>query len=374
MNINKPIPQCNPHANYVSHNGEINTAIKKVLNGGRYILGDEVECFESEFAKFMDTAGAIGVASGTDAIEIALRACGVSQGDTVVTVSHTAVATVAAIERCGANPLFVDIDPNTYTMDPESLKQLLCNASFNIKAVIPVHLYGQPADLNKIAEICKKFKVKLIEDCAQAHGALLDGKKVGTLGDFGTFSFYPTKNLGAIGDGGILISNNLQLVEKAKLIRQYGWKERYISAIHGVNSRLDELQAAILRVKLKYLEKDNQRRREIASIYNESLLDTKLHLPLCRNNVLHVYHQYVVRYEKRDDLREKLQAVGVGTAIHYPVAVHQQPAYSGIPRPVALTNTESITGGVLSLPMYPELHNYELEFVIDAMKTILKYS
>ena len=236
----------NPGAQYQRHKAEIDQAIHKVLERGWYILGEEVQNFESEFADYIGVDFAISVGSGTDALHIALRAFDIGPGDEVITVSNTAVATVAAIELCGASPVLVDIDPITYTLDPERLPEQI---SSRTKAIIPVHLYGRPVDMAPIMEIARKFNIRVIEDCAQAHGATYHGDKVGSLGHMGCFSFYPTKNLGALGDGGMVVTDNPELAEKMSLLRQYGWADRYISQIPGWNSRLDEIQASILRVK-----------------------------------------------------------------------------------------------------------------------------
>ncbi len=363
------ILQCNPKAGYFAHKKEIDEAVSKVLNSGWYILGDECLAFENEFSKFNQTDFALGVASGTDALELALRALGVVAGDQVITVSHTAVATVSAISRVGAEPVFVDI-LDDYTLDPEQLEVILRKTK--AKAVIVVHLYGQPADMDLIMPIARQFNVPVIEDCAQAHGALFNGKKVGSFGIAGCFSFYPTKNLGAIGDGGMLVTSNKDVYEAAKVIRQYGWKERYISEVQGINSRLDELQAAILRIKLKYLEQSNLQRQKIARFYFDNLSDTHLFLPAKKSVSEHVFHQFVVRTENRDFLKSVLSEKKIGTAVHYPKPVHQQPAYKN-PKfcPLPLVNTEGLCSQILSLPMYPELSDNEVAVVCDAVNSTM---
>jgi len=376
MKTNKTfIQQANPKAGYYAYKAEIDAAFKRVLESGWYILGQEVKSFEDEFASYIGIGNAIGVASGTDAIEIALRACGVGKGDLVFTVSHTAVATVASIERSGAVPVLVDIDPKTYTMDPGCLEKAIAyykknNTSYSTKAIIPVHLYGHPADMQAVMDIAKRNQLIVIEDCAQAHGAKLDGKNVGRFGDLGTFSFYPTKNLGALGDGGIVICNDKGLADNVRALREYGWKERYVSAFSGLNSRLDELQAAILRVKLKKLDSDNARRREIASLYNEILESTNLLLPSENANILHAYHLYVVQTDKQEGLQRYLRDHGVGTAIHYPVPVHLQPAYRGkiLIGLEGLEITETVCRQILSLPMYPQMTNERVEKVCTCIK------
>lgn len=369
MSANRPteVPQTAPKAGYLAHQSEIDSAIQRVLNSGWYILGREVESFEQEFAAYIGVCHAIGVANGTDALELSLRACDVGPGDLVFTVSHTAVATVAAIELAGATPVLVDIDPITYTMDPNCLEDALAHPPAGTpKAIIPVHLYGHPADMPAILELAKLHGLYVIEDCAQSHGATLDGRMTGAWGDIAAFSFYPTKNLGALGDGGMVVTNNPALAERVRLLQQYGWRERYISEIPGGNSRLDELQAAVLSVKLRNLDKENMQRRSLAQTYNRLLADAGLTLPEVRSGVIHVYHQYVVRLPQRDALRIYLWQAGIGTLIHYPAPVHLQPAYQGRLAVVApLPWTEQAARQVLSLPMFPQLSDNQVQFVSE---------
>jgi dTDP-4-amino-4,6-dideoxygalactose transaminase len=368
------IPQSNPKANYLAHKAEIDTAINQVLESGWYILGNEVSSFEREFAKNMGAAQAVGVASGTDALEIALRACGIGEGDFVITVSHTAVATAAAIERARARPVFIDIDPTHFTMAPKQLEALLTSWPFSQKpkAVIPVHLYGQPANMPEILKIARQHRLFIIEDCAQAHGATINGQKVGTWGDLGCFSFYPTKNLGALGDGGIVITNDDKLAEQLRWLREYGWRTRYVSDIPGgINSRLDEIQAAILRVKLKYLNKENEHRRTIAQNYTTLLNNNKsITLPQTMTGTAPVFHQYVIRVKERDALRLALKEQGINTLIHYPVPIHQQPAFSDN-QLCPLPHTEQAASQILSLPMYPELTNQEVEKIAQTLLRLI---
>jgi dTDP-4-amino-4,6-dideoxygalactose transaminase len=266
-----------PKANYLAHKEEIDQAIRRVLDSGWYILGQEVAAFEQEFAQYLGVSQAVGVGSGTDALEIALRACGVGVGDAVITVSHTVVATVAAIELVGAMPVLVDIDPITFTLDPNRLEDTIAqHQGSRIKAIIPVHLYGHPAAMPAIKEIARRHDLYVIEDCAQSHGAAIKGRKTGAWGDLAAFSFYPTKNLGALGDGGAVVTDNAELAQKLRLLREYGWQRRYISEMPGMNTRLDEIQAAVLRVKLQYLDKENAQRRELAEVYNSRLSATPL--------------------------------------------------------------------------------------------------
>jgi dTDP-4-amino-4,6-dideoxygalactose transaminase len=339
-----------------------------VLEGGWYILGQEVTAFEEEFARYLGAAHAVGVGSGTDAIHLALRACGVGPGDAVLTVSHTAVATVAAIELAGATPVLVDIDPETCTLDPNHLKVVLAAwTGPRPRAVIPVHLYGHPADLPAILEVARRHDLVVIEDCAQSHGATLDGRKTGTWGHVAAFSFYPTKNLGALGDGGAVVTSDPGLAQRARLLREYGWRERYVSELPGMNTRLDELQAAVLRVKLRHLDRENARRRALARLYDARLGGTPLALPRARGAVEHVYHLYAVRGAERDDLRAYLKGRAVGTAVHYPVPVHLQPAYAGrrLDRGRGLPETERVCRETLSLPLHPQLADGQAEYVSE---------
>lgn len=353
----------NPKNQYLSHKKEIDEAILKVLNSGRYILGEEVELFEKEFAQYIGVKYGIGVGSGTEALHIALKACGIGAGDEVITVSHTAVATVSAIELCGATPVLVDIDPDFMTIDVSKIKNAI---SKKTKAVIPVHIYGQPADMKPILKIAHKHRIKVIEDCAQAHGAVYEGKKVGSWGDIACFSFYPTKNLGAIGDGGMIVTDDNKLFDRCRLIQEYGWRKRYISEIAGWNSRLDELQAAILRVKLKYLDNDNNLRRELVSYYSNNLKHLDIVLPKERKNNKHVYHLYVMRIKYRNELKFFLEENKIFSLIHYPVPIHLQPAYKGKIKIVGLLNeTELVAKEILSLPLYPEIKISELKRVIS---------
>lgn len=372
------VPQSDPKASYLAHQREIDAAVRETLESGWYILGKQVAAFESEFAAYLGVADCIGVANGTDALVLALRACGIGAGDVVITVSHTAVATVAAIELAGAAPLLVDIDPATFTINPQAVEDAINSyqGSAKIKAIIAVHLYGHPAELSAIADLAHRFNLRMVEDCAQAHGAQfktgIGEKRAGTSGDIAAFSFYPTKNLGALGDGGAVVTNDAALAERVRLLREYGWRDRYVSEVTGMNSRLDELQAAILRVKLKYLDEENKRRRQIARAYDNGLVAASLQLPQVHHDVLHAYHQYVVRAKgdgERDQLKERLRKRGVGTLIHYPVPVHLQPAYCDrvLIGPGGLPETERAAREVLSLPMFPQLTHEQVEMVCQAI-------
>lgn len=356
------IPCANPLAQYQSHKEEIFEAVKRVLEGGNYILGPEVKAFEQSFAAYCGTDYAVGVNSGTDALILALRALNVGAGDEVITVSHTAVATIAAIIASGATPVLVDIEPAYYTMDPEGFKRAITSKT---KAVIPVHLYGQSADMDTIMTIARKHGLFVIEDCAQATGATFKGKRVGSIGDAGCFSFYPTKNLGAIGDGGMVVTGSAKLAQRIRRLGQYGWNEKRITDEPGFNSRLDEIQAAILNVKLKSLDVDNARRKDIAQIYNEMLPNLQVTPPTERLNASHVYHLYVIACNNRDALKKSLSESGILTGVHYAAPVHRHHGYNEkcILPEMGLPVTERAVGTILSLPMYPEILPKQFELM-----------
>ena len=367
------ILQCDPKAGYLAHKAEIDDAIAAALDSGWYILGQQVHDFEQEFAQLVGpNQHAVGVASGTDALVLALRACDIGVGDTVITVSHTAVATVAAIELTGATPLLVDINPHTFTLDLNQVADVLRAANPPINAIIPVHLYGQMADMAALCQLAADYGIPVIEDCSQAHGATWQGKSAGEWGTIAAFSLYPTKNLGALGDGGVITLPDVALAERIRRLRHYGWDAQRDSLEPGLNSRLDEMQAAILRVKLRYLEAENERRRTIAQMYSDGLANTDLILPVTVPEATHVYHQYVVRVAARDDFRAALRERDIGTAIHYPNPVHLQPAYRNrIPTAGLLAHTEQVVDEICSLPMFPQLSDEGVQCVVDAIRTVL---
>jgi dTDP-4-amino-4,6-dideoxygalactose transaminase len=362
-----PIPQTDPRAGYFEQKAEIDAAIARVLASGQYILGTEVEAFEAAFAAWLGIGHAIGTGSGTDAIELAVRACGVAPGELVFTASHTAVATVAAIERAGAIPVLVDIEPGGFTMDPEALAAALRDPPpGRPAAILPVHLYGEPADLAPILELARRHGLRLIEDCAQSHGAAYRGRLTGSFGDIACFSFYPTKNLGALGDAGMTLTDDPELAAALRELREYGWRERYVSAQTGINTRLDTLQAAILAARLPHLIDDNARRQAIAGRYDEGLQGLPLALPRRRVGCTHAFHQYVIRTAERDRLRAHLGAAQIGTGIHYPLPVHLQPAYRGRlgEFPANLPETTREMREILSLPIFPQLGADQVDRVI----------
>ena len=359
------IPLIDLRKQYANIKDDIDAAVARVLERGWYILGEEVTAFEQAFAACCGAAHGIGVGSGTAALHLALAACGVGPGDEVITVPHTAVATVAAIELAGARAVLVDIDPVRYTLDPDQLEAAITP---HTRAVIPVHLYGCPADLDPILATARRHDLYVVEDCAQAHGAEYRGQPVGSWGHIAAFSFYPTKNLGACGDGGMVVTNDPELAERARLLRQYGWRERYISSLKGLNSRLDELQAAILRVKLRHLKDWNEKRRQLVRLYDERLAGSGVVTPCEPEDTMHVYHLYVVRHPRRDELRAFLRERDIGSLVHYPVPVHLQPAYRDLGRGAgAFPVAEAAAQEVLSLPLYPELREEKVAEVADAV-------
>lgn len=354
---------------YLSIKKKVDEAISKVISNSSFILGDELKNFEIKFSRYLGSKYGIGVNSGTDALILALKACGIRPGDEVITTTHTFIATTLAIKHAGATPKFADIDKETYNIDPLSIKKVITKKT---KAIIPVHLYGNPCDMGSIMEIAEKYNLKVIEDCAQAHGAKYKGKKVGTFGDAGCFSFYPTKNLGAYGDGGAVITDNEQICQNLLLLRNYGQTKKYYHTIDGYNSRLDELQAAILNIKLDYLDKWNSKRRKLAQIYNNLFKDSKINFPTEKENSYAVYYLYVINTKKRDELQQFLGKEGIQTLIHYPIPNHLQPSnnhlgYKGGDFPIA----EEIANQILSLPLYPELKESVAEHI---GKKVLSFS
>lgn len=359
-----------PVADSQFHRLQIEAAFCRVLESGHFVLGREVQSFENDFVQYLGAENVVGVASGTDAIELMLRALGIGQGDKVAVPALTADATVAGVLRAGADAVLVDIDAETFTLCPQSLDALLCSpAGAGVKAVLVVHLYGQVADWNAIHRVAETHGVILLEDAAQAHGACWSGQAAGTLARAAAFSFYPTKNLGALGDAGAVVTKDEALAERIRRLRQYGWQERYVSEEAGVNSRLDELQAAVLRVKLRSLEEHNARRRELAAIYTNRLLKGGVvSPPVVRFNCGPVWHQYVVRSDCREDLRKHLLEAGIPAAVHYPRGLHQQPAYAHyqtMPLPV----TEKAVREILSLPLHPYLSDEAAEVLCQIVNT-----
>jgi dTDP-4-amino-4,6-dideoxygalactose transaminase len=365
--MSSAIPWASPLAQYRAHQAPIQSAINRVLNSGTYILGAEVEAFESAFAEHCGDGHAVGVASGTDALILGLKALGMGPGDEVITVSHTAVATVAAILAVGATPVLVDVDEIYLTVDPAALDRAATPRS---KAVIAVHLYGQAADLDPILSFARERKLALIEDCAQACGGRYRSRRLGSIGDVGCFSFYPTKNLGAIGDGGIVLTREPEIAERVRRLRQYGWDDGRQTREPGFNSRLDPLQAAILRAKLPHLDEDNARRGAIARRYERGLRGLPITIPRERAGAQHVYHLYVIACTQRDALMAYLGQHQIGCAIHYPVPVHRQHGYAErvVVSSAGLPVTEGVCQQILSLPLYPELSDADVDSVVAAVR------
>ncbi len=345
---------------------ELDQAIGRVLSSGWYILGPATQAFEQEFAAYCGVKECVGVANGTEALYLAMAALGIGPGDEVITVANAAVYETLTILQTGATPIFVDVDPQTYNLDPSKLEAAITTRT---KAIMPVHLYGRMAPMDTIMSIAKRHALAVVEDCAQAHGAALRGRRAGSMGICGCFSFYPTKNLGAIGDGGAIVTNDSTFANKLRRLRQYGWERKYhTSDLGGLNSRLDELQAAILSVKLRHLPAWNARRQEIAELYDELLMDADVIIPETPAPGEHVYHLYVVRSKQRDALMMDLRAKGIGSDIHYPLPAHQQPVYSYLAPAGGLPHTEQLAGEVLSLPIYPELTNDEVRVVAEGVR------
>jgi dTDP-4-amino-4,6-dideoxygalactose transaminase len=341
-----------PLAQYQARKDAINAAIQDVLDRGTYMFGPEMEAFETSFSDHVGCRYGVGVNSGTDAITLSLEALGIGSGDEVITVSHTAVATVAAIARSGATPVLVDIEAGYYTMSPDHFEGAI---TARTKAVVVVHLYGQAADMDRIIPIARKHNLKIIEDCAQATGARLNGQRLGCLGDVSCFSFYPTKNLGAIGDGGLVATNDVDLASRVRSLRQYGWDDKRNSQVAGYNSRLDELQAAVLNVKLKFLDEDNAARRAHAQKYDQMLSEADLTPPPVRDGAEHSYHLYVIEVDARDLFMKQLAKQDIAAGVHYPLPVHKQVAHQHLLTPGGMAVTEAISGRIVTLPMYPEL-------------------
>jgi len=381
--MSEPIPQCNPAALVAALRPQIDAAIARVLDGGPYILGPEVEAFETSWAAWCDTGQAVGCANGTDALELILRALDLPAGSRVLAPSHTAVATIAAIVRAGHRPMLADVERHSYCLDPASASRCFeaaAAAGDPVHALIAVHLYGQPADLDALGSLCQIHNIPLIEDGSQAHGARWRGRRVGSWGVAAGFSLYPTKNLGALGDAGVITTDDPQLAARLKRLRQYGWAQPAISTEPGVNSRLDPLQAAILQVKLPHLEAHNAQRQAVAAVYRQQLAgqaDVMLP-PAADTRAEPVYHQFVVQLpaERRDAVRAHLTAQGIGTLLHYPQAAHQMPAYLGQSwvglDPVGLGVTDALLPRIVSLPMGPHLSLEQAAQVAQQLLLTLK--
>lgn len=347
---------------------EIRAAFRRVQEQGWYVLGDELRKFEDDYARYTGTTCCIGVNSGSDALILALKAMGIGQGDEVILPSHTFIATADAVVRNGAVPVFADIDPRTYCLDPASVAEMITPRT---RALIPVHLYGHPADMAPLQELAERHALTIIEDACQAHGSEYRSKKAGGIGALGCFSFYPGKNLGAYGDAGCIVTSDKEIDQRIRMLRNYGQRKKYEHVCIGMNSRMDEIQAAVLSVKLQFLDRWNDQRRNHAKVYHELLerydLITPVEMPYAR----HVYHQYVVRVKNRDRLLRSLREHGIEAGIHYPIPVHQQPPYRGRGVFSGLPITETITKEILSLPLHPWMEEESLLYIAETMKKCL---
>jgi dTDP-4-amino-4,6-dideoxygalactose transaminase len=351
---------------------EIDAAIEAVLRDGKYVLGPAVESFERDFAEYCGTDHAVACSSGTSALHVALLAAGVHPGDEVITVPFTFVATVAAIEYAGARPVFVDIDADYFTMGPSAVEGAITR---HTRAIVPVHLFGQPADMQPVLDIARRHGLAVIEDACQAHGAEYNGRRTGSLGDIGCFSFYPTKNLGAFGEGGAAVTSNPTYAETMRLLRSWGEKRRYEHSMRGFNYRMVGIQGAILGVKLKYLERWIAARRSHARTYGQQLADTSVIIPRERPGVRHVYQAYSVRMPQRDSWRARLSDHGIQTAIHYPIPIHLQPAYLDLGYKVGdFPVAEAVAGEILSLPIFPAMTSSQIETVAGTLRAGLPAS
>lgn len=360
------IPLVDLHAQYQTLKSEILPALEEVLEHMQLFLGPQAQQFEQQFASYCECQQGVGVSSGTDALILALRACDIGPGDEVITVSHTFMATVEAIALVGAKPVFVDVDPLTYTLDWRQLEQAITPRT---RAILPVHLYGHPAEMQPILDVARRFGLRVIEDASQAHGALYQGQRVGSFGDIGCFSLYYSKNLGAYGEGGICVTNNAELADTLRMLRDHGSRIRYQHEVIGVNGRLDEMQAAILNIKLRHLEEWNAARQRHAAAYNALLEGVVAATPTQQAGTSHVFYVYVVQVENRADVRRIMEEEGIGTGIHYPVPAHLQPACRsyGYTRGM-LPVTEALVERILSLPMYPELTYAHIETIANAIR------
>ncbi len=367
---NPTIPLVDLQAQYAAIGHEVDAAIGRVLRSARFILGPEVQAFEEAFAAFCGARFCVGVASGTAALELTLRALGIGPGDQVITVAHTFIATAEAISATGAQPVFVDVDPRTYTMDPAQAEAAITPQT---RAILPVHIYGHPADMTALQAIARRHGLPLVEDAAQAHAAEWQGRRVGSLGTAACFSFFPGKNLGAYGDAGGVTTDDSALAQQIALLRNHGRHEKYVHQIPGFGERLDALQAAVLRTKLAHLDRWTSHRRRLAARYTELLADLELVLPHVAPGARPAWHLYVVRTPRRDELLAHLRSQGIAAGIHYPIPVHLQPAYRELGyRPGDLPVTEAVAETCLSLPLYPEMTQAQQDRVVEAIRSFLE--
>lgn len=362
------VPLLDLKAQYADIKQEMDAAIQRVLDSTRFIGGPEVSGLEEEIARYSQCAHAVGCASGTDALVLALRALGIGPGDDVVTSAYSFFASAGVIVNAGATPVFLDIDPSTYNLDAHRLEAAITP---NTKAVIAVHLYGQCCDLTAVKAVCAKKKVWLIEDAAQAIGAEWEGQRAGSVGDLGCFSFFPSKNLGAAGDGGMVVAQDATLADRVRLLREHGAKPKYYHSLVGTNSRLDALQAAILRVKLKHLDRWSEKRARNASLYDRLLEGSRAGRPYRDARARHIYNQYVIRVPKRDAVREQMSARGIGTEVYYPVPLHLQRCFATLGHQEGdLPHAEAAARETMALPIYPELTEEQIRYVATSVRDI----
>ncbi len=361
------IPMVNLKAQYAEIKQEVEQGLAETIENCSFILGPNVQGFENEAAEYLGVKHAIGCASGTDALHLALLAAGIGEGDEVITSAFTFIATAEAIKYVGAKPVFVDIDDKTFNITAENIEQAI---TAKTKAIMPVHLFGQPADLNKIKALCEQYNVKLIEDCAQSFGATVDGAQTGSFSDAAGFSFFPSKNLGAFGDGGLVVTQSDETAKMLKMLRNHGSDVRYYHDVIGFNSRLDDMQAVILRAKLKRIEQYNQARRDAAHLYSELMADLSLATPYEDGIGVHVYHQYTLLSDRRDQIIEALQAKNIGCAVYYPVPLHQQNVFKQECANVSLPVTESVAKTCFSLPICPSLSEQNIKEIVSVIRSV----
>jgi dTDP-4-amino-4,6-dideoxygalactose transaminase len=362
------IPMVDLKGQYLTLKDEIDAALLDGLAATQFILGPNVQAFEKEAAEYLGVEHAVGVASGTDALHLALEAAGIGEGDEVITTPFTFIATAEAISYVGAIPVFVDIDPYTFNIDLNQVEQAM---TAKTRAVIPVHLFGQPVDMNALKSLCDDRGLKIVEDCAQSFGAHIDNKQTGSFGDFGAFSFFPSKNLGCFGDGGLITTNSEQGANELRVLRNHGSRERYHHNVIGYNSRLDELQAIILRIKLKHIDEYNRNRRRVAHRYSEALADTSIQTAYEDNTGVHIYHQYTLLHENRDHIMKALQDNNIACAVYYPIPLHRQEVYMETYKDIDLPVAESVAGKCFSLPVYPELEDDKIDVITGIIKGAL---
>lgn len=362
------IPMVDLKTQYHRFKADIDAAVAEVLENTQFILGPNVRALEEETARYLGVPHAIGCASGTDALHLALAAARIGPGDEVITTAFTFIATAEAIAYVGATPVFVDIDPDTWNIDPEEVKSAVTERT---RAVLPVHLFGQPARTDALQTLCVDHGLLLVEDCAQSFGAGVDGRQTGAIGDLGCFSFFPSKNLGCYGDGGLVTTHSDELAERLLALRNHGSHVRYHHEMIGYNSRLDEIQAAILRIKLRHIEEFNEGRRRVARRYNELLADTGVVTPNEDGHGRHVFHQYTLLSERRDEIMKALQAQQIGCAVYYPIPLHRQKAFEGRCDHVSLPVTDDVASRCLSLPIYPEMPDEHIVTVTDVIRDVV---